>query len=184
MDLSKLPKLSKTDQPPVEEALPQFAAPQASVPVAGMSYSAEPLPGLAEGWISIALGLILLFVFPNTISYLRSPSTFEQNYPVMDAQGNPLPYIKSAFFWTDLGVAVFAGVLLIEGFVLAVSRKSGPIYVAFGLTVSAALLNLFVIIHTFNILGFPIYCGLAVAVSVYMALTQWRLIQMLRIRGR
>ena len=182
MDLSKLPKLSKTDEPPPREDPPLPGAPE-GIPLTSFQYK-ESLPGLAEGWISIALGVILLFMFPNTISYVRSPAAFEQANPVTDAQGNSMRYVQTAFFWTDLGMTIFSGVLIVEGVLLAFLRKSGPIYIAFGLTVAAALFNLLVTIHVYSLIGFPIYCALAVAVAGYMALTQWRLIEILRRRGR
>ena len=53
--------------------------------------------GLAEAWISIALGVLLLFIFPNTIRYIHSPADFEQNNPVTDAQDNTIRIRSSAF---------------------------------------------------------------------------------------
>jgi hypothetical protein len=136
--------------------------------------------GLAEAWISIGLGLLLLLIFPATISYLRSPAAFQQNNPVTDAQGNPLPYIKSVFFWRDLGVTVFALALILEGIALAGARKVTPIMIAFAVTVVAAIFNVGVIIYAEPIIGFPIFSGVGVVILGYMALTQWRLINMLR----
>jgi hypothetical protein len=193
MDLSKLPKLSNTDKPPEEENPPPESERAQAVARMAMGYRLdEPLPGLAEAWISIALGLILLFCFPNTISYLRAPSAFEQANPILDGDGNPIlnkqgqpmHYWQSAPFWADLGITAFASVLVVEGILLAFTKKSRLILLAFGLTVAAGMLNLFVVIHTYNIILFPTFCALAVAVSGYMAMTQWRLIQMLRARGK
>ena len=42
---------------------------------------------------------------------------------------------------------------------MAFLRKSGPMVVAFGLTVAAALFNLLVTIHVYSLIGFPIYCA-------------------------
>ena len=119
MDLSKLPKLSKTQekQPPPEETGPPFPAGQAVI---------VPTFGLAEAWVSIALGVLLLFVFPNTIRYLHSSAAFEQNNPVTDAQGNAIPYLNSVFFWTDLGITVFAAALILEGIAPGGSEKNFP----------------------------------------------------------
>jgi hypothetical protein len=177
MDLSKLPKLSKTAQSPppsrqTESAFPPLDS-ERKIPI-------PPAIGLAEAWISIALGVLLLFIFPNTLSYVHSPAVFEQNNSVTDAQGNTIPYTKSAYFWTDLGVTVFAIVLIVEGIVLAAARKIAPLIFAFFLTSLAAAFNVVVIAHAYPLIGFPIFCGIAVVVLGYMALTQWRLIATLR----
>jgi hypothetical protein len=176
MDLSKLPKLSETS-----ETQPPAGAPEI---INSSSFdgpvSTPTSVGLAEAWISIALGVLLLFVFPNTIRYLHSPAGFERDNPVSDAQGNSIPYVKSVFFWTDMGVSVFALALILEGIVLAVARKVLPLLFAFCITAIAAVFNIGVIIHAYPIVGFPIVCGIGVVVLVYMAMTQWRLIRLLR----
>jgi hypothetical protein len=175
MDLSKLPKLSKTGQsPPGSEQTEPVRPP---LECAGRIL---PAVGLAEAWISIALGVLLLFLYPNTLSYLHSPVVFEQNNSVTDAQGNTIPYTKSAYFWTDLGVTVFAIALIVEGIVLAAARKIAPLIFAFCLTSLAAVFNVVVIAHAYPLIGFPAVCGIGVAVLGYMALTQWRLIGVLR----
>ncbi len=173
MDLSKLPRLSKTSQAqrPPEENDPPPLAYQAVI---------TPTVGLAEAWISIAVGVLLLFVFPNTTRYLHSPAAFERNNPVTDAQDNAIPYPSSVFFWTDLGVTVFAAALILEGIALAAARKVLPLLVALCVTAVAALFNVFVIVHAYSIIGFPWVCGAGVIVLVYMAMTQWRLIAILR----
>jgi hypothetical protein len=176
MDLSKLPKLSETEEshPPSE---PTGSAPPPPDPE-------RPIPpaiGLPEAWISIALGVLMLFVYPNTLRYIHSPAIFEQINPVTDAQGNTIPYTKSVFFWTDLGVTVFALALIVEGIVLAAARKIAPLVYAFCLTVLAAVFNVAVIAYAYPLIGgFPVACGIGVVVLGYMALTQWRLIGMLR----
>jgi hypothetical protein len=172
MDVSKLPKLSKTSEAQGPAGPPPIAEP------APLTYSSAPPSsvGWAEAWISIGLGVLLLLVFPNTIRYLCSPASFQQNNPVTDAQGNAIEYIKSVFFWTDLGVTVFAISLILEGFLLALFRKFVPLLAALCVTIVAALFNVFVIIRAYPIIGFPVVCGLAVVVLVYMAMTQWRLI--------
>lgn len=176
MDLSKLPKLSKTPEAQQKSGPHDATEPSPLVHHAVIS----PTIGLAEAWISIALGAFLLFMFPNTIRYLHSPVAFEQNNPVTDAQGNTIPYLSSIFFWTDLGVTVFAAALILEGIVLAAARKVFPLLVALGVTAVAALFNVFVIVHAYSIIGFPWVCGVGVIVLVYMAMTQWRLIAILR----
>jgi len=176
MDLSKLPKLSKTGETQHAESVPD------TVEWSTFHHPVRVRPsiGLAEAWISIALGLLLLFAFPNTIRYLHSPVGFEQNNTFIDASGNTIPYTQSAFFWTDLGVSVFAIALILEGIILAAARKVLPLVAAFCVTAAAAVFNVFVIIHAYSVIGFPIVCGVGAAVLVYMAMTQWRLISALR----
>ena len=175
VDLSKLPKLSKTgqSQPGSEQTEPARLPPDHGIKIL-------PSVGLAEAWISIALGVLLLFIFPNTLSYVHSPAVFEQNNSVTDAQGNTIPYPKSAYFWTDLGVTVFAVALIVEGIVLAAARRIAPLIFAFLLTSLAAAFNVVVIAHAYPLIGFPAVCGIGVAVLGYMAMTQWRLIGILR----
>jgi hypothetical protein len=180
MDFSKLPKLSKTGEAQPPAADPTNADIQNPMPIpAEQARPAQPAVGMAEAWISIAIGVLLLLVFPSTIKYIHSPADFEQNYPVYDAQNNQIPYAKSAFFWSDLGITVFALALIVEGIILGIARKVGPLYFAFWVTVMAAVFNVGVIVHVYPIVGFHIICGVGVAVLVYMAMTQWRLIRIL-----
>jgi hypothetical protein len=174
MDLSKLPKLSKTGESQPPPASPDIPAPINRTP------AQSPPMGLAEAWISIGLGILLLIIFPNTIKFISSPDAFQQNNPITGADGNAIPYIKSIIFWTDLGITVFAAALIVEGIVLAIARKAGPVIFAFAVTVAAALFNVIVIIRAEPINGFPIVCGLGVLLLGYMALTQWRIIAALR----
>jgi hypothetical protein len=176
MDLSKLPKFSKTgqSQPPSQQTEPSPS------PLDYRGGKIPPAIGLAEAWASIAVGVLLLFLFPNTLSYVHSPADYARNYSYSDAQGNAIAYVQSAFFWTDLGVTVFAIALIVEGVVLAAARKIAPLVFALCLTSLAAAFNVVVIAHVYPLVGFPAVCGLAVVVLGYMALTQWRLIAALR----
>jgi hypothetical protein len=183
MDLSKLPKLSNTPEnqsPPPSHSMPPDSFD--SLPPGSFPLRQPPAPaiGLAEAWISIGLGILILFIFPNTLKFIHSPAQFQQDNPVTDAQGNTLPYMQSIFFWTDLGVTVFAAALIFEGIILALARKIAPLCFAFAMTCFAALFNCFVIIRAYPINGFQIFCGIAVVVLGYMALTQLRLIHLLR----
>ena len=174
MDLSKLPKLSKTaESRPVPEATEPAPPPPIQV------VRIPPAIGLPEAWISIGLGVLLLFLFPRVLIYMHSPASIDQKNPFQDEQGNVVPYIKTVDFWNDLGVTVFAVALIVEGIVLAAARKTAPLLFAFCLTTLAAVFNVGVITHTYPF-GFPIFCGIAIVVLGYMALTQWRLIAMLR----
>ena len=142
-----------------------------------ITYAVMPTSiGLAEAWISIALGVLLLFIFPNTISYLHSPTDFEQTQPRKPMRRKHDSVSAQRFFLEDLGVTVFAAALVLEGIALAAARKIAPLWVAFVVTVLAAIFNVIVIAHVDPLIGFPIFCGVGVVILGYMALTQWRLI--------
>jgi hypothetical protein len=102
---------------------------------------------------------------------------------VTDSNGNFVPYVKSDLFWPDLGVTVFAGVLIIEGLVLAKAKNRSVVLVVMGLTASAAVFNLIVVAMVYNTIGFQLTCALAVAIGGYMAMTQWQMAEGLRKRG-
>ena len=74
----------------------------------------------------------------------------------------------------------FCRALILEGIALAAARKIGPLWIAFLVTVLAAIFNVIVIAHVQSLIGFPIFCGVGVVVLGYMAFTQWRLISVLR----
>jgi hypothetical protein len=174
MDLSKLPKLSQTPSPPPESATPPPQQPptQQVVPVVVM-------PGLADAWFSIAIGLIVLFLFPHTFQYLHAPAAFQQNNPVTDSQGNTIPYVQSEIFWADLGMTVFGIVLLIEGIAQIVALRRRVLLTVFFLTAAAGVFNLYVVIRTYDLIGFQVFCAVAVAICGYMALSQWSIASVL-----
>src|ERR1700744_4076682 len=65
MDLSKLPKMSQTP-PPADSSTPTPL-------VVGPIQSPPPLaPAMGEAWLSIAIGVILLLVFPRFLQWLSS----------------------------------------------------------------------------------------------------------------
>ncbi len=78
-----------------------------------------------------------------------------------------------------MGMAVFGVVLLIEGIALLVALRRPVILAVFFLTAAAGLLNLYVVIRTYNVIGFQLFCAVAVAISGYMALSQWSIAQVL-----
>jgi hypothetical protein len=132
---------------------------------------------LAEAWISIAMGIILLWAFPDTFRFFSDPTTFQQSNPVTDGNGNSIAYIHSVFFWPPLGVTIFAVTLIVEGAVLAFAARQPLLLAVFALTLAAAAFNLFVIAHVYDLMGLQILPALGVAILVYMAITQWRIIK-------
>jgi hypothetical protein len=184
MDLSKMPKFSQTPPPPDSSSPPANPssnlspnpAPNAPPP---QGIPVMVAPRLAEAWFSIAIGVIVLFLFPHTFQYIRNPTTFQQNNPVTDSQGNTIPYAQSEIFWADLGMTVFGVALLIEGIALIVALRRRVIFGVLFLTAGAGLFNLYVVIRTYDVIGFQVFCAVAVAISGYMALSQWSIARLL-----
>jgi hypothetical protein len=193
MDLSKLPRMSQTPPPPPEAAPepPPAGAGAAGAPQSAYrqeaGYAAEPAPSFAEAWISIAIGLILLFATSalRLIQYLMSPSTFTWTFN--DEKGAPIKYTQTVFIWGDAAMLLFALVLILEGLLLF-TRKPGLIALAFGLTVITVALNLFFLMMMMSRgYGFQLASAIAVAFGVYIAIFQWNLLQshrMFRPRAR
>jgi hypothetical protein len=216
MDISKLPRLSKTSEgmpesgaeappAPAEAGGPAVAqttswcmrcnAPNPAGtrfcgncgaelrPAAAInSGSVEPGVG-AEAWISIAVGILLLFLYPNLIRYLAGPAAFNERFQITDENNQPLAYTKSIFFFGDVAITLFAIVLIGEGLVIAFGRRPLLVLIAFILTVTATTVNLFYLGWMMSRgYAFQIMSGLAVAFGVYIALYQWRLWNALRDR--
>jgi hypothetical protein len=132
----------------------------------------------AEAWISIALGVILLFLSPRFWQWhlRRASFTWTSN----DAAGNPLPYPQTAFYLADLGLAAFAVVMIVEGIVLLLPRRAVVIIAGLVLTAAAVVINIFALTKTYGVIGFQILNALAVAFGIYMAIFQVTLLQVLR----
>ncbi len=216
MDLSKLPRLSKTeaaDAPrPVDSAADGSASAPAPPPVVAGSFCSRcgaPLrPGArfcdscgsptvapvdyarpdepgggAEAWISIVMGLVLIFMSPRIWQYLLMRGSFTWEF--QDEQGNPLAYTKTVFFWGDVALAAFALTLIAEGVVIAFTRRPALIAAAFGLTVVTTLLNfLYVAWMVTKGYGLQLFPALAVAFGGYIAVYEWRLWQQFAPRSR
>ena len=188
MDMSKLPRMSQTPPPPPEPS----AAPQEEGRATGgvaapgsayrreLEYGVEPAPSFAEAWISIAIGLILLFATYalRLIQFLLSPSTFTWTFS--DEKGQPIKYTQTVFIWGDAAMLLFALVLIIDGLLLF-TRKPALIALAFGLTALTVATNLFYLVMMMSRgYGFQIASAIAVAFGVYIAIFQWKLLQSLR----
>lgn len=224
MDLSKLPRLSKTDVPPhtLEPVAPDAAgAPAAgfdvvqnpsaptSAPPAGYCACGAPLRAGArycdscgarvsvagpanvlpydshvgvgaEVWISVAIGALLLLMQPRLLQFLSHKLFGTFFAPYLDNQtGAEVPYTAQPDFWSDLGITLFAFVLIIEGLALAFARRRGVVMLAFGLTVLTTVYNLGYLVLTFSS-GIAILSAFAVAFGVYIAIFEWRLLQATR----
>lgn len=185
MDMSKLPRMSQTPPPPPAASEPaQEEGGRATRGVAAMdySYTSEPAPSFAEAWISIAIGVILLFIYPYFWQWLISlVSNYQPPFlPITDSTGAVVPYTQSIFFFSNLCIFAFALVLITDGLVLF-TRRPALLMLALGFTVVTAAMNFIsVVIETMQGRGLPIASALAFAFGVYIAMFQWKLLQSLR----
>jgi hypothetical protein len=182
MDLSKLPPSGQTPHVPAPNHDP--AAPV----VTHVPHYATPVPGAfipAEFWLSLAIGIIVLFVFPTFRQYLvyhSHPEKFDAITTFTDKSGNVIAYEDSAFFYPGMGITVFGVVLILDALALLRSRFALLVGLAFILTVVAVALNIFAVIKAYDEIGFQLPNALAVAFSGYIALYDWRLLQSMRLR--
>lgn len=212
MDFSKLPKLSNTkqaadltdepasaggDHPATQPSAPagrnafcfQCGAPirplarfcdSCGTPLHSRAVGSDPGAG-PEAWISIGLGILLLLLFPNLIKFLFHPGTTA--FDATDtATGAVIPYVKSAFLWPDIGVTLFAVVLLVDGLIVLLARRVTFVTIALGLSVIATVLNLWVVVRSFNVIGLQFACALAALFGGYISFCQWALLRHLRSR--
>jgi hypothetical protein len=182
MDLSKLPKLSQTPSPPppvdADTAAQSSNSPPPIVHYERRGQEASPL---AEIWISIVVGLILLVMYPTMIKYISSRLFGTAFAPFELNDGTVIPYPKVyPQFWSDLCITAFAFVLIFEGVALAMLRRRWLVMFAFGLTVTATLLNVGFVFATFATYGPPIVSLLASAFGGYIAIYQWRLLRSIK----
>lgn len=194
MDMSKLPRMSQTPAPappPAEDVTPGEEG-RATHGVAATGkhgyreergYGDEPRASVAEAWISIAIGTILLFASPYIWQWLLSKvSGYKAPFlPITDTgTGAEIPYSQSVFFFGHLCLFSFALVLVIDGLILF-TRRVGLMMLALGFTVIASAMNfIHVARETMNGQGLPLMSAMAFAFGVYIAMFQWKLLQSLR----
>ena len=136
---------------------------------------AQPVK-LAEAWSGIGIGVILLVISPRIFQYLRlhgTPGEFEKIWAFSDKTGVPLAYTKSAFFQVDLALALFAGVLILDGIALLLSQKKWVVLSTFVATIIAILVNGYALASTYGEIGFQLFPVIAIAIGGYFAMLQW-----------
>jgi hypothetical protein len=179
MDISKLPRMSETGK----------HAPQPSAqPPPGDQPQREPEraePGVAyertgpgpEIWFSIAIGVILLLMYPRFLQWVSSKLFGTHFNPFLLPDGSVIPYTRVPEFWGDLGPTLFGVVLIVEGIALACSRTRAVMWAAFALTVCATAYNFGYLVVSYSRYGLAIISALAVVFGVYIAMYQWKLLQ-------
>jgi hypothetical protein len=175
MDMSKLPHLSKSESPAPTQ--PETPAPQLAQPVVYMQYAA---PGGPEAWISFAMGALFLLMNHRFLQFLVSPHKFVQDNPVQTLNGE-IKYTDSYLFWSDLAITAFGLVLILDAFVLLKFRSKPLIAAALAITALTIAGNLFYLIWSYNSYGLAAFSAIAVGYGVYIAIFQWRMLQMTKV---
>jgi hypothetical protein len=181
MDISKLPRMSKTESPANDAPAPQDPTALAdtvsttSYPAPG-AYEPHPPGGLGiEAWLSIGIGLIFLFAFPHftqwfvhTVFHTKTVPSF---LPITDSSSGTeveIPYSKSIFFMSDLCVSIFSYALIVEGIALVLARRRPwVVVIALVITLVAVGLNLYYLLSSFGD-GLPVVSAIAVVFGGYM----------------
>lgn len=168
---------------------------------AGLNYSTATTPAYgtgAEAWISIGLGILLLFVYPTLVLFAASKTIHTHFAPYADGKGGwtdaavmndvngnvvaRRPYLRTTpdnqpNFPSDLVVTLFALALILEGIALLASRRRGVVMLALVITGAATLLNLWYLVATFRQQGLAIISALAVLFGVYMVIFELGLLR-------
>jgi len=177
MDVSKLPRLSKTDSPALQSGTPE---PEAPSPVVDSHEHTivEPLSGRGpEAWISIAIGAFLIYMYPRFLQWLSS-QLFHTHFDEFELDGKIVPYTQVPEFWMDLGPVLFGVVLILDGIVLLTTRTRWLHGVAFVLTILTTIYNFLYVVLSYNKYGAAPISFLAAAFGAYIAWYQWKTLQM------
>jgi hypothetical protein len=181
MDLSKLPRLSETDKHSPPPTPPSVAQRDPIPAQPGIDY--RPVEKLetsaAEAWLSIAIGVIMLLVYPRFLQWVSS-RIFGTHFNEFTLSGAVVPYPQVPEFWGDLGPTSFAFVLVFEGLVLAFACRRSLVWMAFVLTVLVTAFNLIYVVASYSTYGLAIISAVAVVFGVYIAMHQWKVLQILR----
>jgi hypothetical protein len=105
MEPSKLPQ----NPPPPHPHVPHHPTPQelATPPKTNVHHYGSPLPGgfiPAEAWMSLVIGIIVLFMFPSFGEYVVMHNHLDDFYAkpnntFLDKNGQSIPFEQSAFFY-------------------------------------------------------------------------------------
>jgi hypothetical protein len=174
VDLSKLPKLSQTQQTPPESNVPP-PAPVAPFPMAG--------PGIgADVWFNTVIGLLVLYLGKTFGAYLWARLTGQTFHTGIqwtsgDQAGQEVPYsqVQGYAMLSDASLFFFGMVILMEAMVKAwfgIAGRAPRVVVMFALALAVATLglNLFVCFKVLTSGAVPIISGLAVAYAGYIVM--------------
>lgn len=200
MDLSKLPRMSKTDRPPND---PEGAPPvvgTGEVPTVGAAAPVRPVdevyePGSAgigaEVWLSAVIGLVCLLMGRNFAGWLLARLTGQTyhtgvNWVEGPKAGTEVAYTEllGAPIWTDSAMFLFGLALMFEAVVLAtvhsrLRAKRPLLVVALVIAVLATGYNVFVSLRLLIEGTLPLMSLLAAAFGGYIAAHEWALLKRL-----
>jgi len=144
--------------------MPEYAPPQP----AGMR---------GEIWIALAVGLIVLCMYPRFLQWGSSRlfHTSFNDYVMPD--GTIVPYQQVHDIWPDLGCTLFGLMLVFEGLALALARYRWILWIALAFTILATAYNFAYLIISFGQYGLAIVSALAVAFGGYLTLMHWQLLR-------
>lgn len=179
MDLSKIP--GKTPEPGAARPAPvaPAAVPAETQPVTphvpGVVVSDVTRPprhayqddgGGGEGYFSLAIGALVLLMFPRLLQWL-SHKAFGTAFAPFMLNGVEVSYLSQEAFLSDLGVTLFGVALVVEGLILLTARRcSWAIYLAAGVMGIATVYNAWYLLTRFSG-GLPVMSALAVIFGVY-----------------
>jgi hypothetical protein len=132
-----------------------------------------PDSGGGEGYFSLAIGALLLLMYPRFLQWL-SHVTLGTGFVPFKIGDREIPYPQVPAFFSDLGITLFALALLVEGLFLVVARRCAwAMYLAAGVMLVAVVLNLYVVASQFSG-GLPVISALAVIFGLYSAVQLFR----------
>jgi hypothetical protein len=195
MDMSKLPRLSQTNQQgvPADPAATLPPPPPSAVPAEGpqhyrhasdVGYSVG-----AEVWISAILGVVFLFMGSNFARFAAAKLSggvyhTNVNWTAGEKEGQEVAYfdLQGGTAYTESGIFLFGLALVLEALSLLAAHVAAPgrkplVGFALFVTLSATAYNLFVAIKLFGVGIPPMMTIIAVAIGGYMAAYQWRLLK-------
>jgi hypothetical protein len=183
VDLSKLPRLSNSQQPPIPTPNPDETIAQ-TVPSANpqrvpMDYAPPQSAAFrGEAWIAFAIGIILLLMFPRFLQWGSSRifHTHFNEYVMADGV-TIVPYPQMHDIWPDVGCTLFGLTLVLEGLALGLPKNRLILWIAFVFTILATAYNLIYLITSFNQYGLALVSALAVVFGVYITGSHWRYLQ-------
>ena len=163
MDLSKIPPSRPPGEAPIEPI--QYASPATAMRPAGV-----------DAALSIGVGIILIFMMPRMFQWASS-RLFGTNFNEFMLNGSVVPYPQTREFWMDLGPAMFAVMLILDGIILLTTHRRAWLMIALALTLVTALYNLGYLVATFNSMGFAIWSAVATLFGGYLAWTHWKMLR-------
>lgn len=185
MDVSKLPRLSKTETPaPAQEggAVPPPAAP----PVVVQYQRVDPVGVGAEVWFAVIIGLILMALGRTYAQYeigklTQHPYHTNVNWTQGPLEGQEVAYpdLEGLDYYSDSGLFLFGLALVVAAFahLLSVTRLKirGPIaWIALLLVLATTAYNVYVSAKLFGVGITPVLSLLCVAFGGFEVYLQYR----------